>query len=89
MENLEADLKRLLIETFELEGLTPADIDSQAHLFGEGLGLDSIDGLELGLALKKQYHIQVDPETTNFVEVFASVKNLAGFILAQQLNRTL
>jgi acyl carrier protein len=50
MENLEAELKQLIIDTLELEGISPMDIASYAPLFGEGLGLDSIDALELGVA---------------------------------------
>ena len=88
MENLEAELKRLIIETFELEGISPADISSEAPLFGAGLGLDSIDALELGLALKKTYHIHIDTDSTGLVGYFASVRNLAGFVVAQQEKNT-
>ncbi|MDD2759405.1 MAG: phosphopantetheine-binding protein [Methylomonas sp.] len=84
MGNLEVELKRLIIDTFELEGLLPDDIVSEAPLFGSGLGLDSIDALELGLALKKTYHIQLDAQTSGLVEHFASVKNLANFVESQQ-----
>ena len=51
LKNLEAELKQLIIDTLELEGLSPADIASEAPLFGQGLGLDSIDALELGVCL--------------------------------------
>lgn len=84
MEHLEAELKRLIIDTFELEDLQPEDIVTEAPLFGAGLGLDSIDALELGLALKKTYHIRIDAYSTDLIEHFASVKNLAGFIASQQ-----
>jgi len=84
MENLEAELKQLIIDTFELEGISPADIVSDAPLFGGGLGLDSIDALELGMALKKKYHIHIDTDSTELVDHFASVKNLAGFVVSQQ-----
>lgn len=84
MENLEAELKQLLIETFDLEGMNVADIDSEAPLFGEGLGLDSIDALELGVALKKKYPVQIDTDSPDLIRHFASVKNLAGFIALQQ-----
>lgn len=88
MENLEAELKRLIIDTFELEDISPEDIASDATLFGEGLGLDSIDALELGLALKKRYNIYIDTHSTELVEHFASVKNLAGFVVSQQEAKT-
>ncbi len=80
MDALESELKQLLIEVLELEGLTPADIDSHAPLFGAGLGLDSIDALELGLALKQRYGIRIGQETPQVQEIFASIADLAGFI---------
>lgn len=84
MKKLEAELKRLIIDIFELEGIRPEDIASEEPLFGAGLGLDSIDALELGLALKKKYNIHIDAQTSGLVEHFASVKNLAGFVVSQQ-----
>ena len=88
MENLEAELKLLIIDIFELEDISPADIVSESPLFGAGLGLDSIDALELGLALKKKYNIHIDTHSADLVEHFASVKNLAGFVVAQQDTKT-
>ena len=88
MKNLEAELKQLIIDTLELEGLSPADIASEAPLFGQGLGLDSIDALELGLALKKKYHIHIDTDAVELVNYFASVKSLTAFVVSQQ-NSTL
>ena len=84
MGNLEAELKRLIIDIFDLEGMTIEEIDSAAPLFGGGLGLDSIDALELGVALMKKYHIQIDPDSTDLMHHFASVNSLAGFIASQQ-----
>ncbi|WP_045224517.1 phosphopantetheine-binding protein [Methyloterricola oryzae] len=84
MQALELHLKELLIRTFDLEGMTPADIDAEAPLFGGGLGLDSIDALELGVALRKQFHIQIDTDSSDLVRHFASVRSLAGFIALQQ-----
>ncbi len=84
MENIEAELKRLIIETFALEGMSIDDIDSAAPLFGNGLGLDSIDALELGVALKKKYHIQIISGSAELQHHFASVNNLAEFIVSQQ-----
>ncbi len=84
MKNLEAELKQLIIDVFELEDLSVEDIASDAPLFGEGLGLDSIDALELGVALKKKYPIQIDADSTDLVHHFASVRSLAGFVASQQ-----
>jgi Acyl carrier protein len=84
MKHIEAELKRLIIDIFELEGIHPEDIISDAPLFGGGLGLDSIDALELGLALKRKYHIKIDAYSSDLIEHFASVRNLAAFIASQQ-----
>lgn len=79
---MENELKQLIITALALEDLTPADIDSHAPLFNEGLGLDSIDALELGLAIRKQYGIKIDAEKVDVVKIFASVANLAEYIQA-------
>lgn len=84
MENLEVELKQLIIDTLELQGISPLDIVSEAPLFNDGLGLDSIDALELGLALKKKYNIHIDADSTELSNYFASIKNLARFIASQQ-----
>ena len=84
MEKLETELKQLIIDTLELGGISPCDIDTQAPLFGSGLGLDSIDALELGIALKKKYQIHIDINSTELVNYFASVSNLAAFVSRQR-----
>lgn len=83
MENLQTEIKQLIIDALNLEDLTPADIESNAPLFGEGLGLDSIDALELGLALKKKYNIVIDSDDNKTKEHFASVCSLAKYIKAR------
>ena len=82
---LETDIKRLIIDTFSLEGMQPEEIDASAPLFGHGLGLDSIDALELGVALKKKYHIHIDTQSADLTRHFSSVSNLASFISSQLL----
>ncbi|AYD64104.1 acyl carrier protein [Achromobacter sp. LC458] len=84
MNQLELELKTLVIESLGLEDITPDDIASDAPLFGEGLGLDSVDALELGLALQKRYSIAIDPETRNMREHFTSISSLADFVAAQR-----
>ena len=64
METLETELKQLIIDTLALDRLQPADIGSEAPLFGTGLGLDSIDALEIGIALKKKYAIHINTDST-------------------------
>ena len=84
MNQLELELKTLVIESLGLEDITPDDIDREAALFGDGLGLDSVDALELGLALQKRYAITMDPETRNMREHFASIASLSAFVTAQR-----
>ncbi|WP_446812146.1 phosphopantetheine-binding protein [Methylomonas sp. 2BW1-5-20] len=77
---METEIKRLIIDTLALEDVNAADIDSNAALFNDGLGLDSIDALELGLAIRKTYQVKIDAEQDDVVKIFASVATLARFI---------
>ena len=79
-DNLEQDLKQLIISTLDLEDIHSDDIDSEAPLFGDGLGLDSIDALELGLAVSKQYAIKIAADDEAPRRHFASVRALADLI---------
>ena len=84
MEALITELKKHIIEVLNFEDLQPEDIDNDAPLFGEGLGLDSIDALELIVMMEKVYGIRVkDPSAGK--EIFKSVNTMAAFIEA---NRT-
>jgi len=80
MEQLHTELKKLIIEALFLEDISIEDIETEAPLFGEGLGLDSIDALELGLAIKKQYNVVINADDSKIREHFASVANLAKYI---------
>ena len=80
MHELERELKQLLIEVLNLEDISVEQIDSNAPLFGAGLGLDSIDALELGVAIRKKYDVQMDADSETTREHFASIANLARFI---------
>jgi acyl carrier protein len=83
MAELIEKLKTEIIEALNLEDLEPADIDTNAPLFGEGLGLDSIDALELIVLLEKNYGIKLqDPKDGK--KVFYSVQTMADYILANQ-----
>lgn len=84
MQALEQEIKTLIIDSLQLEDLTPADIDSAAPLFVEGLGLDSIDALELGLALQKRYGITMSADSAETRQNFASVQALAAFVAAHR-----
>lgn len=80
MVKSELEVKQFIIDTLNLEDITPDDIDSDAPLFVDGLGLDSIDALELGVSLKKKYNITINSDDTTTRKHFESVKNLAQFI---------
>ncbi|GGB07998.1 phosphopantetheine-binding protein [Agarivorans gilvus] len=84
MNVLEQEIKQLIIDALELEDIAVADIDSNEPLFVDGLGLDSIDALELGLAIKKQYKIKLDANSEDTKKYFASVSSLAEFIQSEQ-----
>lgn len=86
MEALQNQIKQLIIDALNLEDITIDDIEADAPLFGDGLGLDSIDALELGLAIKKTFNIVIDADDTNTREHFASVANLAKYISSQTSN---
>ncbi|MCL1821303.1 MAG: phosphopantetheine-binding protein [Prolixibacteraceae bacterium] len=79
MEALYLELKNHLIEALNLEEITPEDIDTQAPLFGEGLGLDSIDALEIALVLEKYYGIRLE-NPAEAKPAFFSVATLADYI---------
>lgn len=76
----EAELARLLVESLNLEGVEPAAIDPDARLFGEGLGLDSIDALELALAVSKKYGFQLRSDSEENRRIFASLRALSAHI---------
>ncbi|MES2740467.1 MAG: phosphopantetheine-binding protein [Pseudomonadota bacterium] len=77
---LEQEVKTLIIEVLQLEDMTVDDIDTDAPLFVEGLGLDSIDALELGVALQKKYGISLSADSQDTRRHFASVRALAAMI---------
>lgn len=83
---LEIQIKQMIIESLGLEDITAEDIETDAPLFGDdGLGLDSVDALELGLAVQKTFGFQLDGEKDNLREHFASVQTLADFIRSRQV----
>lgn len=82
--SLESELKKLIIDVLELEDITPDDINEEEPLFVEGLGLDSIDALELGMALKKKYGLVMGSKKEDNKKHFYSVKTLADFIRSQK-----
>jgi len=80
---LESELKRLIIEALVLEDIAPEEIESEAPLFVEGLGLDSIDALELAMALEERFGVKIEDDPDENRRIFASVRSLAEFVTAQ------
>jgi acyl carrier protein len=84
VQALEQEIKGLIITTMSLEDIGPDDIDAAAPLFNEGLGLDSIDALELGLALQKRYGLSLAADSEETRKHFASVRSLSAFVAANR-----
>ncbi len=82
MDDLELDLKKLIIATLELEDIAPEDIVTDEPLFDEarGLGLDSIDALEIGIALEREYKIKMEGDDEQNRRRYASIRSLASWV---------
>lgn len=80
MDDLKIEIKKLIIESLDLEDINVDDIEDEAPLFIEGLGLDSIDALELGLAIKKAFDVKIEANSELTKQYFSSVNSLADFI---------
>jgi acyl carrier protein len=83
----ERTLKELIVAALHLEEVAPHEIATDEPLFGEGLGLDSIDALELGVAIRQHYGIRIEAVTDEIRGHFATVRSLAKFIANQQANQ--
>lgn len=84
MDDLKQQIKKLIISSLELEDIKPENIDDSEPLFKEGLGLDSVDALELGIALKKKFGFQLSADNAENKKYFASVNALATYIEASR-----
>lgn len=84
MEPLEREIAELIVACTGLEDVRAEDIDPGAPLFVEGLGLDSIDALEIGVALNKRYGVRLTADSEDNRKHFASVRNLAAFVQSQR-----
>ncbi len=87
-DSLEDRLKTLIVETLALEDVDPQTIETDAPLFGEGLGLDSIDALELALAIHSEFGVRTQENDERNRDYYQSVKSLADFIRAGQAKVT-
>lgn len=84
LADLRRDLKRMIVEVLKLEDLRPEEIDDAEPLFDDGLGLDSIDALELGVAIRKNYRIKIETITDEVKAHFRTVESLARFIHSRE-----
>ena len=84
LEETEQKVKEIIVSSLDLEDVSPSDIDTDAPLFGEGLGLDSIDALELGMAIKREFGISFSKDPAENKRVFRSVRALAAHIMEQK-----
>ncbi|MFM0233868.1 phosphopantetheine-binding protein [Paraburkholderia sediminicola] len=85
MDSLKLEIKQLLIEALDLEDLSPDDIDDDAPLFDtDGIGLDSIDALEIGIVLRKQYQLTIAANDERTREHFRSISTLAALVASQR-----
>jgi acyl carrier protein len=87
MDDLKRQIKELIVNALELEDIRPENIADSEPIFGGGLGLDSIDALELGVALKKKFGIKFSSENAENRKHFASVDSLAAYITAETSGR--
>lgn len=85
---LEEQIRQVILSSVEVDGLTAADLESDAQLFGEGVGLDSIDALEIGAALRKRFQVKFKANSAENREHFRTIASLANFI-ASNLGMTL
>ena len=83
MDDLKQRVKEMIIQRLKLEGMTPDQIDDQAPLFGEGLGLDSIDALELVLGIEQTFGVKIEDEASG-LQAFKSAEALTEFIREHQ-----
>lgn len=81
-EELITKVKQLIIDSLRIEGMSPADIDTDAPLFGEGLGLDSVDALQLVVGMENSFGVVV-PDAAVGSKVFQSVRTMADYIAQQ------
>ena len=81
---IEFEIKKLIVTTLELEDVVPESIDSAAPLFVEGLGLDSIDALELAMVLEDRYGVELSEDPDENREIFESVRSLAAFVVEKR-----
>ena len=86
LSSMQREIAELIIETVNLEDMEAADFDPQEALFGDGIGLDSIDALEIALAISQQYGVQMKSEDENVRNAFANLSTLCEFVEQHRSN---
>ena len=86
LSSLELEVANLIIDSLALEDISAADIAPEEALFNEGLGLDSIDALELAMAISQKYGFQLKSDDSNNAKIFSSLRNLTNHIEANRQN---
>lgn len=81
-EELEEEIRQVILSSVEVDGLIASDLPADEQLFGDGIGLDSIDALEIGAALRKKYQVKFKANSEENREHFRSISTLAAFIAA-------
>lgn len=81
---LEHELKHLIVDSLMLEDVSPEEIDPEASLFGSGLRLDSIDALELAIAIERRFGVKIQPSDQEAPKIFASVRALAAYVATKR-----
>jgi len=84
MSDIENDLKSMIVQTLMLKDIQPQEIDVDKPLFADGLGLDSIDALELAVEISRRYKVQIKSDDERNREIFRSVRTLAAFIAEEK-----
>ena len=78
--NSEQELAQLIVESLNLDGVSPGEIDPEARLFGEGLGLDSLDMLELSMSVEQKFGVKLRSDDPDNAKIFASLRSLSQHI---------
>ena len=84
MSEIENELKSMIVQTLMLKDIQPQEIDVDKPLFADGLGLDSIDALELAVEISRRYKVQIKSDDERNREIFRSVRTLAAFIAEEK-----
>jgi acyl carrier protein len=84
MSDIENELKSMIVQTLMLKDVQPQEIDVDKPLFADGLGLDSIDALELAVEISRRYKVQIKSDDERNREIFRSVRSLAAFIAEEK-----